>query len=250
MKKPQGDYEAECGILAIFFVHPEKIIESQVSTELFTFTETNIIFAAMIELAFDHQTVDLMTVFRVIEERGEVDKLGGEKYAREFLSGLSESYTTSVTLDYYIERATGERKKYLIHNFIDKTLTDFQSKRPMEEVIADWNIFTAANLSDGRDPYVTRQARDYIEAMEGSFNAKEVFSFVGANQVRDRKAILMTLSRMVKQGELEHSGTERSGFYRKVNADCEVIDITAPPSEPLDLKLPFGLERLLSGGLW
>lgn len=128
-------------------------------------------------------------------------------------------------------------KKLYDHDHIDYT---------HEEVIA--KVYEAFELfrKGSHEGRLNLQAEvmDFVATVaSGSVSLQDCYNSLQLSTKSEKSACRMALSRMCRMGMIEPTGS-KSGVYRKIDRRVEAIDYLNASGEMLDLKWPFGIERL------
>lgn len=92
---------------------------------------------------------------------------------------------------------------------------------------------------------LTEEVRDWVDgAADGIFHINEIYQSLGIRNRNDEKNVSHALRKMVEDGLIERTGDKR-GTFRPVEATCERIYLTDDVNPGLDIKYPFGLEKLI-----
>jgi len=97
---------------------------------------------------------------------------------------------------------------------------------------------------DTKERNLAASIRAWVSEATGIFSVKDLFIDLGITRRISKKTVSENLSRLVKQGIIEHHGEQR-GFFRVVDLACEKITITQEVKPGLDVRYPFGVESLL-----
>lgn len=89
------------------------------------------------------------------------------------------------------------------------------------------------------------EVRMYVEGTEGWFSLKDLYADLSTVEKSDKAAARKELQRMTERMEIERD-RGKSGVYRRIKKDVQVIDFTKVSPKPLDIIWPFGLEEWVS----
>lgn len=97
---------------------------------------------------------------------------------------------------------------------------------------------SACQRSAKKEQVVMDEVRDFIMSTTGSFLIADVCHSLQLHTRIDRKNVSICLKRAVKEGLIVKDG-KKSGQYRAVDTDEEIIDWQNAEMTPLDVKLPM-----------
>jgi hypothetical protein len=128
-------------------------------------------------------------------------------------------------------------KKLYDHENIDYTIQDLT-----EKVYSSLTLYKGQTLK-GRIS-LQSEVMDFVTSVTtGSVLLLEIYNSLHLQSKNEKAACRMAVKRLVELGTLEPCGN-RSGVYRKVDKRVETIDFMSAKGEMLDLKWPFGIEKL------
>lgn len=113
---------------------------------------------------------------------------------------------------------------------------------PEHEIRA--KIQSAMKRASDRSVNLTRDIRDWVMTTSGNFTTTLLYNSLQMTTREEKKTAGVILGRLVKDGIIERIG-KRTGEYRLVNTDCEIIDYLSAPDEPVDIKLPLDIHDLV-----
>ncbi|WP_202081548.1 replicative DNA helicase [Caldalkalibacillus salinus] len=98
-RTPPQNIEAEQAVLGAIFLEPDALIRAleSISAEDFYRTSHQRIFQVMVDLSEENQPVDLVTVTSELQDRKQLEEVGGLSY----LSDLAGSVPTAANVEYY-----------------------------------------------------------------------------------------------------------------------------------------------------
>lgn len=115
-----------------------------------------------------------------------------------------------------------------------------------EEVIE--NVYRAFELykkgtHDGRLS-LQAEVMDFVTCVTtGAFSLLDIYNSLQLSDKNSKAACRMAVKRITQMGWIEPCGN-RSGVYRKVDKKVDLIDFLNAKGDMLDLKWPFGIEKL------
>ncbi|NIN00011.1 MAG: hypothetical protein GTO24_18645, partial [candidate division Zixibacteria bacterium] len=89
---------------------------------------------------------------------------------------------------------------------------------------------------------IAEEVKEWVLTTRGHFVTTECHAELQLTTSNHKKAAMMALLRMEKEGLVEKYG-ERRGCYRRVDKECEEIDFLNASTDTVPLELPFGIER-------
>src|SRR5690606_23745540 len=103
---PPQNLEAEQAVLGAILLQSEALITAmeRVRTEDFYDPPHQLIYEAMVQLGEESQPIDLVTLTSKLQDRGELEDIGGDSY----LAKLANAVRTAANVDYYA-RTTEEQ---------------------------------------------------------------------------------------------------------------------------------------------
>lgn len=97
---------------------------------------------------------------------------------------------------------------------------------------------------DKREKTIAQEVREFTEVTKGKFRVTDVIQWV-TGVTRGNKAVLMSLSRLAKEGIVER--LPEPGLYRVIENKMNAVDIQdVKPGTWLEIALPFGLEKYVN----
>ncbi len=92
---------------------------------------------------------------------------------------------------------------------------------------------------------MSRSVNDYIMTTEGGwFSTNDIYNYLHVREYKDKKNVVTCLIRERDKGIIE-SNMYKSGMYRRVMADSEILNWKDAPMKPLDISWPFKIEELV-----
>jgi hypothetical protein len=128
-------------------------------------------------------------------------------------------------------------KKLYDHDNIDYTIQELT-----EKVYESLSLYKGQTLK-GR---ISLQAEvlDFVTSVTHfSFLLQDIYTSLQLQSKNEKAACRMAIKRLVDLGEIEPTGN-KSGMYHKVDKRAETIDYLNASGEMLDVKWPFGIEKL------
>lgn len=95
-----------------------------------------------------------------------------------------------------------------------------------------------------KDRNLTEEIREWVLSSNDEFLSSDVRQCLVLSSREDQKLIWWVLNEMVKEGLIERAGN-RNGCYRRIQRESENIDFLNAPTETVDVRWPFGIERYM-----
>jgi putative DNA primase/helicase len=96
----------------------------------------------------------------------------------------------------------------------------------------------------GQPPSMSEALDQFIEFSSGMFTISEVSQWLGITTPVGRDALRQALLRRIHKSKIERVGT-KSGQFRRVEGECSALDFLSDEGAPVDISLPFGLNKLV-----
>jgi hypothetical protein len=130
---------------------------------------------------------------------------------------------------------------------IVKKLHNFHSLDWTEEQIES-DVYIAVDLYNSSGKNERRPIQAEIEnfvalVAENYISLQSCYNSLHLKTTKEMSAGRLAISRLIKKGILEPV-KNKVGIYRKVNSEIEQIDFLTATGQPIDLKWPFGIEKL------
>lgn len=108
-------------------------------------------------------------------------------------------------------------------------------------------VESAINRFQAKSKNVTEIVREFVSATSGNFLATELYQMATLATYDEKKAAIVALGRMVKEGLIERCG-KKNGCYRRIEDEIEESNWIDADIETVDLVYPFGIERMVLTG--
>ena len=95
-----------------------------------------------------------------------------------------------------------------------------------------------------REKSLSEEVKDWVLSSNGVFMSSEVVNCLHLSSREEKKNLSKILSRLCEEGVIEKYGN-KNGCYRQINNACDAIDWRNAPTESIDIKWPFEIERLV-----
>jgi len=113
---------------------------------------------------------------------------------------------------------------------------------PKREVLR--KIDSALNRSSRKDMSLAQEVREWVMSSNGVFMSSEVVKSLQVTSKEDLKNLSRILSRLCEEGLINRYG-KRYGQFRRIEGECEPLDLEEDQGEALNIKFPFWLERMV-----
>ena len=150
LRLPPQHLESEQALLGSIMLRTESLydISDILQPKSFYAEKHRVIFEAMLDLHRKHDPIDLLTLATRLEEKGQLDNIGG----RAYLAELASSVPSSANAKYYAETI---RKKHILRELImtaeHVSELGYQEDLALEEILdeAESRIYAVTNISSG-----------------------------------------------------------------------------------------------------
>ena len=237
--------ESEHAVLGAILISPEKLIKiiELIRPEDFYHGANGIIYQAMLELFEADEVIDYNTVFSYLKDRGLVDKIGGLMYLME----LSEKTPHSANIQAYAQIVCDKstiRRLYNAALTIQKDCKNGFKSKPHELLESAQQQITAIfeAMPGKKSKNIAKRIREYTEVTEGNVEVTRLYKDLGLVTTGNKKAALMALGRMVKEGYIAKI---KPGYYRVMEKDAIRLKLSdaGKIGGEWDIRYPFDLEK-------
>ncbi|GGH17102.1 replicative DNA helicase [Paenibacillus segetis] len=122
------DLPAECSVIGAILIEPEVLEYTEALVpEAFYHTGHKIIFSRIIELVDEGQPVDLVTLTSRLQDRGELEDIGGVSY----LSKLAHAVPTTANMETYVASV---QSKWMVREYIRSSMASIQAAGAGEDI--------------------------------------------------------------------------------------------------------------------
>jgi len=150
LRLPPQHLESEQALLGSIMLRTESLydISDLLQPKSFYAEKHRVIYEAMLDLHRKHEPIDLLTLSTRLEEKGQLDNIGG----RAYLAELAGSVPSSANAKYYAETI---RKKHILRDLImtaeHVSELGYQEELALEEILdeAESKIYAVTNISSG-----------------------------------------------------------------------------------------------------
>lgn len=190
-----------------------------------------------------NNTFEYLPFHHFIHEEQKKDK-ALKKYDIDNLIYDLPPISTSAGTNHFLSHLKDLSKRREIIQKCSQIIEICQSKYDAAEIgdlIKDFDIV----MESANKRNMAQEFGQWIDSTEGWFtvtNCDKELQIVTNKDRQNRRAIL---SRMVKSQLIERD-INREGFYRRVDKDCEEIDLLHADDTPLPVKWVFGLEQYVN----
>lgn len=115
---------------------------------------------------------------------------------------------------------------------------------PFPETEIPVKIKSAMARLEKRDGSLADEVKDFCLLQEGYFFTTDILQTLQITTREEKKNLTVILVRLKDQGIIESYG-EKRGCYRRVQSDCQDIDLWSPTAKPLNIKYPLGIHELV-----
>ncbi len=151
LRLPPQHLESEQALLGSILIRTDALYEisDALRAESFYAEKHRLIYEAMLDLQSKREPIDLLTLATRLEERGQLESIGG----RAYLAELSSVVPSSANAKYYAETVN---KKHVLRNLIHTadqvSEMGYQEDAPLEEILdkAESKIYAVTNISSGK----------------------------------------------------------------------------------------------------
>jgi hypothetical protein len=105
--------------------------------------------------------------------------------------------------------------------------------------------------ADKREINFSQEVRDFVVTSNGFFLTSDVFNRLQVTSRQEKKNVVLTLLRLLKEGIIERHGS-RDGCYRRIEGETDPIDFMNASTESVPVVLPFGIDdmvRIMPGNI-
>jgi hypothetical protein len=107
------------------------------------------------------------------------------------------------------------------------------------------NTSTAAQKSSTTSTNeVSHLVDEFIDQATGIFTLTELCQWAGLTTRGQHQAVSQALLRRIQKSKIEKAGS-RNGHFRKIESECAAIDFLSTDEPPVDIALPFGLDKMV-----
>jgi replicative DNA helicase len=150
LRLPPQHLESEQALLGSIMLRTESLydISDILQPKSFYAEKHRVIYEAMLDLHRKREPIDLLTLSTRLEEKGQLDNIGG----RAYLAELAGSVPSSANAKYYAETI---RKKHILRDLImtaeHVSELGYQEELALEEILdeAESRIYAVTNISSG-----------------------------------------------------------------------------------------------------
>ena len=235
-----SDISAEQALISCVLQKPKILREIiEIGIDDFYRSAHQSIFKSMLELQEDGEIIDLIILKDYLSKRNELEMAGGEDYLIELAS--MDAIPSAITG--YAKIVKGKSFKRGVISECSRLIESAYQEHTDIESLHEDLLETLKNISPVTGK-LSIEIIKWIEQQTGVFYLTEIYKDRPGLTKIDKSNISQICSRLVKQGKIERYGS-KSGCFRKINDDSEVIDWYKDNGTPLDIRLPLGLERFI-----
>jgi len=167
----------------------------------------------------------------------------------------NQSHESQTVTDYFIK---GRRDEDIFHaanclvkggakvDFIRQALKmlAFSCNPPFPENEIEAKVSSAIERGKRKDRNIMAEIKEWLESQTGHFRVTDYHNESHLVTKQEKHAANVAFTRLCEQGILERHG-DRSGTYRKVENDVEVIDWKNAVTEEYPIKFPLNVHHLV-----
>lgn len=236
--------EIESAIIGSILVRPTVIedVINEITPYDLQNKDNKILLWVIYKIYNDGNPIELNTIIDYLKR--------GNKYngVKEHLLDIAQDAGTSAGIEYYVQQIKDGRTKAQLVTLIEKLNSNLKSELiPLNTSYEDIIKFLdTADKPIPKQESIPDLTRKYVDSANGIFYLNDVYTALSIRDRKDKHSVVVTLSRLVEKTILEKAG-RRSGCYRKINNEFEIVQFTDidDEEERLDIRLPFGMERYL-----
>jgi hypothetical protein len=244
-QKPIAALDSEQEVLGAILNQPNKLVDiiDLLTPDDFYGLNHGHIFKAMTELLEADIPIDFSTLFSNLAEKGLLEKIGG----RKFIIGLVNEVGFGTPVMHHAQvvhdKSTLRRLKFIALT-IAKNCENGKGTNTRELVETARNmvneILEGAHFKGGKN--IAKRIRNYAEVTEGNFEVTRCLKEVGLVTTSNKKAGLMALGRLVKEGFLSRI---KPGIYRLSSHDAPRLKLTEARQQGDEIAMyyPLGFEN-------
>jgi hypothetical protein len=136
--------------------------------------------------------------------------------------------------------AKGGLEKELAYNIAERIAKSCDPPFPLND--ARVKVDSAYERRGRTEKNVTQDFRDYCSLQDSYINLTDAYETLQFLQASEKAACQVAAHRMCKEGLLEKVSR---GCFKKVEKDCQDIDIWSCDTVPLNIKYPLGIHELI-----
>lgn len=174
------------------------------------------------------------------------NRTDGADNNRQHLTTNDNIFTGEGTRDDHLFHVANALVKGGCHEQIARkalTILASQCNPPFSPREVQAKIDSAWNRAARRERNLTSDIRDFILTTNGIFSTTDVYNGQHLTTREEKKAAVVILARLAKEGLLEKHGN-KNGVYRRVDQTIEYMDfVNADPNDTIDLRLPLDIHK-------
>jgi len=116
---------------------------------------------------------------------------------------------------------------------------------PFSESETEIKIKSAFSRIEDRDRNLHNEIKNWVMEQDATLTYQDCDRELHITTSRNMRNRTVVFGRLVEEGLIERVGNRR-GSYKRVDPGVEWLDIENAKTEPLSIKLPFGIERILN----
>lgn len=237
--------EAEQSVLGSILIKPDYIQEiiELIRPEDFYREAHGKIYQGMIDLFEKSIPIDMTTLCDRLKQKNEIDRVGGPV----FIMGLSDNVGAAAHIRHYAQivhdkstlRRLRDTTLYIADNCGNGNIGDVGEflEKAKGKVL---EIYDGVRFKGGKN--ISKKVREYLEVTDGIVEVTALYKNLGLVSTGNKKAGLMALGRLAKEGILARI---KPGYYRVVEKDAIRLRLSEAKNygSEVDVRYPFLLER-------
>ena len=247
-KVPPSNIEIEQAILGVYLTYPdtqETILSSLEPYDFHSPRHLSIykyIYNYIDLIKSNDKVVDgLVFLDYLSRQNGALKACGGEEYVRDLMmnAGISVGYESHIkTL-----KELSLRRNILdqCYSIIKSCYDDYSTE--IGDIIGDVKILLESSKQT-KYRNLAQEVKDLIDNNNGKITTTFVHNSLQLSTRNDKKNVSTILKRLEADGYIERTGV-KAGEYRILEPDIEYDDWYHSTGKPIDVKLPFGMERIV-----
>jgi len=229
--------EAEQALLGAILLKPEIFRRTKVVEDDFSDPRDRRIFKAMGQLDAEGRPAgDMALLAETLKDKETII----------YLNSLADQVGTTASWEHYDQLVREASVKRQFGNLARRIGQQVKNGAAPAEIIetSQEEIRRLNERLSGERKSLHQQIRDWLDGCSGKFNTQDIYRFFSLNDTTRKKAALMALGRLEKDGIIRRVAGGKAGWYAKVEEkDFALIDYENADDTPLDIILPFGLHR-------
>jgi DnaB-like helicase N terminal domain/DnaB-like helicase C terminal domain len=228
---PPHDLDAEQAIIGSILLDNQvvNVVLDKIGPSDFYKNSHRLIVEAIIELFLEQKGVDIVTLSSILKDKGMLDQAGGASY----LSTLQENTPSSANVEHYITIVKEKSDRRDLIKQSEETLARcFDQADDISDIVSGAPRRTIQKDVEDRIGELSKKTSQDL-------SLNQIYQDLGYKTKEERSNCRRALSRLVEKGKLIPVGN-RSGLYKNVNHDSEILDFLNADTTPYEFKCPLG----------